>query len=149
DDDVPALFAVAGHNDWLFVLLGGHDRHVATTAQAAEQGLIGENVEFLHGFTLDVLLPRRAEHVRQPSAAHARLDHLRGQRKTRQQPGEFARGMGVVATLLLQDVLLHCHHGRRFHGLALSGLSGTGTWTYSSRLSIFAATANSLSPARS
>src|SRR5205814_1875659 len=74
-----------------------------------EQRLVGDLVELLHRFALDVLLAHRAEYVGQAGAADLVGDDLRGQGDARQQPREFARGARVVAALLLDDVLLERH----------------------------------------
>ena len=72
DDDVLAVLrGRAATTIGLVVLLGGHDGDVAAAAQAVQQRLVGEHVELLHGFALDVLLAGGAEDVGQAGAADA------------------------------------------------------------------------------
>ena len=56
----------------LFVLLGGHYAHVPPRAQAMHQGLIGEKIESLNGFAVDVARSRRPQHVGEPRPSNFR-----------------------------------------------------------------------------
>ena len=52
-----------------------------------------------------------AQQVAQARPADTGRDHLGRQRDPRQQPGELARGLRVVAPLFLVNVLLDGNHG--------------------------------------
>ena len=79
-----------------------------------QQRLVGVDVELLLHFALHVGFAGGAEHVEQPGAADAGLNHLGRQRDAGEQPGKCAARVGADGLLLLHDVLLDGDdHGSR------------------------------------
>ena len=65
--DVFAVLAVALDDDRVFVLLAGHDRHVAAVPQELHHRLVGDHVELLHLLALDVHLAGDADDPASPA----------------------------------------------------------------------------------
>ncbi|MFO1427479.1 MAG: hypothetical protein U1F11_11020 [Steroidobacteraceae bacterium] len=101
---------VLADDDRLLVLLGGDDRDAFAPAERAQQYLVGDDVELLLLLALHVLAADVAEHVLEPRAPHLVGDHLGGDGQRREDPGEGALGLGMLA-LLLEHVCLQRHDG--------------------------------------
>ncbi len=68
--------------------------------------MIGEDVQLLDRFALDVGRPGTADDVDQAGPANLGRDDLGRQGDARKQPGEVAAGVRVDSLLFLLDVLL-------------------------------------------
>lgn len=69
--------AVVAQDHRLFVFLGGDDGHALAAAERPQKHFIGDDIEFLLNFALDVLRADAAQNVFQARASHLVRDNLR------------------------------------------------------------------------
>ena len=106
-------------NDVL-VLLAAHDADPAGVLETVLDGLVGEHVELLLLFALDVAAALRAQDVDQAGAADRGRDDLGGERDVVQQIRQLARRLGVSIFLVENEPL--DGRDRRLH--ETPGMSG-------------------------
>jgi hypothetical protein len=97
---------VAEHDGRFVIFLRRQHADVAPIAQTGKQRLIGQHVELLHRFALNVGRSRAADDVDQAGTPDLSRHDLGCQRNSGKQPRKIAAGVRMVPLLLLLDVLL-------------------------------------------
>ncbi len=98
------------------VLFGNEDADVATIAEAANQGFVGEFVELLHLFALDVDATGGAHDFEQAGALDIGGDDFRGEGDAGEEPTEFLGGVRIGPLMLEEMALDRGHQGFERHG---------------------------------
>ncbi len=104
-EHVLALRVLGRDGDRLRHLLGAHHTHVTALLHAAGDHVVGEDIELLHLFALNVLFAGEAENAGEARAAHLTGNDLGGQGDLMKQPREVAGRAGRLP-LHRQNVLL-------------------------------------------
>ena len=87
------------------LLLRRHGAQPAAVVHRLDDYLVGDDVQLLLNFALDVHVFRGAEDVGQTGAADLVGDHLRGQRQVVEDAGELTRRLRVKLLLLDDEPL--------------------------------------------
>src|SRR5260221_14231699 len=79
------------------IFFGYQDSDGAAVTEATHESFVGELIELLHFFALDINSSGGANDFEQGSALDVGGDDFRGESDARQKPTEFLGGMGTIA----------------------------------------------------
>src|SRR5262245_33228651 len=79
DDGILRGLRPVGQRDWVFVFLRRQDSKAVPHAEASNQNVVGEDIQFLLNFALDVGGVKFAQNMRQSSPPNLSLNLFAGQ----------------------------------------------------------------------
>jgi hypothetical protein len=115
DQDVVSGREPIRNGEDLLRLLGDHAAEVSGVVEGVVDHVLGEHVELLDLFSVDVAVPGPSEDVHEPRLVHLPADHLRGQGHVVEEVRQCPRGFRVP-TLLVHDVPLQGDDAALRHG---------------------------------